>query len=88
MILQSTELSTSQKAVLEELIGRRLSDEEAVSLRTVPAENRSPEERQAAAEKLRAFLKNLPEPKAAEDDLDAAILEAMRSVRPGYTEIR
>ena len=89
MHFNATELTPGQKAVIEELMGRSLSAEEAVSLCAVPADTRSPAERKEAADELLAFLKSLPEPTAMDAELDAAILEAMREVRgPGYTEVR
>ena len=89
MHFNATELTPNQRAVIEELMGRSLSSEEAITLRAVPADTRSAAERRAAADELLAFLKSLPEPTATEAELDAAIVAAMREVRgPGYTEVR
>ncbi|MGA2248993.1 hypothetical protein [Terracidiphilus sp.] len=88
MHFNATELTPDQKAVIEELMGRSLSNEEAISLQAVPADTRSDAERRAAADGLIAFLRGLPEPAATEAELDAAIVEAMRETRPGYTEVR
>ena len=82
MIVQSTELSPNQKTAIEELLGRQLLDQEAVSLRAF--EPLFTPDRQAASEKLRKFLEETtrPRPGVSDEELDAAILEAIRSERP------
>ena len=45
--------------------------------------------RKAAAEHLRAFLEGRKriQPEVSDEEFEAAFLEAMRSVRPGYREL-
>jgi hypothetical protein len=84
MILQSEELSPNQKAAIEELLGRRLLDKEAISVSTLPPSAMAG--RRAAAEKLQKFLEETvrPRPGVSEEELEAAILEAIRSERPRF----
>jgi hypothetical protein len=89
MILTSTELSPSQKAVIEEIVGRKIAENEAVSVRVYPpVESKTPKQ-QAAAENLRRFLESAerPRPGVTEEEYEAALLEALRSERPNYTPI-
>ena len=91
MLVLASMLSPSQKAALEELIGRKLSDEETVRLDTFVEQQSSASEREKARENLLAFLRNSPRPRpgVSEEEMEAAILEAIRSVRgSGYTEIQ
>ncbi len=89
MILHATELSPSQKAMIEELMGRELADADAIGLRLFSAESIPEEQRQAARDRLLAFLRSeRPKPTVSDEEFESAYLEAMRSVRPGYTEIR
>jgi len=85
MIIEAPELSQHQKAAIEELLGRPLSGRESISLRTFPAEKSA--EQKAAAENLVKFLaaKQRPVPGVSDEELEAAILEALRSERPHYT---
>ena len=89
MIIEAAELSPSQKAVIEELLGRQLLDREAISLRPFDAAETTPGQ-SAAAEHLRAFLER-PRPGRRADvpdaELDEALLEALRSERPHYTPV-
>jgi hypothetical protein len=89
MILQATELSPTQKTAIEELFGRALSDQEAVSLRAFTRQPVGTFEKEAAREKLLDFLSKTerPRPGVSEEELEAAFLESMRSVRPNYTEV-
>jgi hypothetical protein len=88
MILQSADLSPNQKAAIEEILGRQLLDREAVSVHTVSFPSAA--DRQAATENLREFLLDTKRqiPNCSEEELEDAITEAMRSVRPSYQPIR
>jgi hypothetical protein len=84
MIVQTTELSPNQKAAIEEILGRRLLERDAVSVHTLSSPTAT--ERLAAAEKLRTFLQapDRPTPNCSEEEMEDAITEAMRTVRPSY----
>ena len=89
MLVSTSQLSPSQKAALEELMGRKLGDEETIRIHAFSEPEPSSSEHQAAVEKFRKFLEQLPPSQATEDEMNEAILEAMREVRgPGYTEVR
>jgi hypothetical protein len=87
MILSAEALSPAQKSVLEEILGRQILEAEAISLRAFAPPLALPE-RQAAAEKLRRFLEgDRPRTGVSDEECEAALLEALRSERPGYTQI-
>jgi hypothetical protein len=88
MILQAESLSPTQKSVIEELLGRQILDQDAISVHTVSLPSAA--ERQAATEKLRDFLQDTgrPSPNCSEEELEDALTEAMRSVRPSYRPVR
>jgi hypothetical protein len=85
MIIETAELSPNQKTAIEELLGQPLSEKDAISLRALPT-TKSAEQR-AAAENLCKFLaaRERPQPGVSDEELEAAILEALRSERPHYT---
>jgi hypothetical protein len=84
-------LSPPVRSALEQLLGRALSDDEAISVRAyLPHEAPSPEQQRAMAGELRHYFakidaktKDIPESEQ-EEILD----EAIRSVRPGYRSAR
>jgi hypothetical protein len=76
---------------LEQLLGRPLNDNEAVSVRTYqPHEGPTPEEQDAAARELLHYFAGIDEKTKdiPESEQDEILDEAMRSVRPGYKPIR
>jgi len=88
MILHKQDLSPSQREAIEQLLGRALNDEEAISLRPLSVEFLPELERTAAIDKLRALLRpGRPASPVSEQEFEEAYLEAMRGVRPGYTEV-
>jgi hypothetical protein len=88
MIIETAELAPHQKAAIEELLGRPLLDRESISVSTISVPTAA--ERQAATEKLRTFLTDSerPRPNCSDEELEDAITEAMRSVRPSYRPMR
>ncbi len=85
MIIETAELSLNQKAAIEELLGRELSDRDAISLRALPREKSA--EQKAAARNLIEFLtlNKRPLSGVSDEELEAAMLEALRSERPHDT---
>lgn len=85
MIIETAELSPQQKAAIEELLGRSLSERESISLHAFPGTKSA--EQQAAAERLAQFLaaRERPRPGVSDEELEASMLEALRSERPHYT---
>ncbi|MGD0522146.1 MAG: hypothetical protein ABSA48_12885 [Terracidiphilus sp.] len=87
MILSAEALSPAQKSVIEQILGRQILKAEAISLRAFAPPAALPE-RQAAAEKLRRFLESDRSiASISDEECEAALLEALRSERPAYTQM-
>jgi len=88
MICNATDLSPEQKAALETLLGRRVQDGEAVSVRAFEPAAVSREQRMEIAKELRRYFSEVDAARKpvseAEAEAEDIINEAMRSVRPGY----
>ena len=89
MILSAEALSPAQRSVIEQILGRQILEAEAISLRAFAPPPVDLPERQAAAEKLRIFLEKSDRPRAgvSDEECKAALLEALRSERPAYTQM-
>jgi hypothetical protein len=89
MILSAEALSPAQKSAIEQILGRQILKAEAISLRAFAPPKAAGPERQAAAEKLRIFLQKSDHPSASvsDEECEAALLEALRSERPAYTQM-
>lgn len=88
MICNVKDLSSEQKAAIESLLGRRIMEDETISVRAIaPAAN---ERRRELVEQLRQHFaevdaRGVPGSPEEEDEITT---EAMRSVRPGYRRFR
>ncbi len=86
MISNAKDLSPDQKAVIESLLGRRIVDDEAISVCAIRPPSLSNQQKQERVAQLKQYFVNVDarrepiSPEEAEDIID----EAMRSVRPGY----
>ena len=88
MIVSAEALSPAQRSAIEQILGRQIREAEAISLRAFAPPPVSTPERQAAAEKLRRFLEgDRPRAGVSDEECEAALLEALRSERPAYTQI-
>jgi len=79
------------RSALEELLGRPLSDDEAVSVRAYhPHEAPSAAEQRAVADELRRYFTAIDEraKDISESEQEEILNEAIRSVRPGYRPTR
>ena len=86
MTLTAKDLSSDQKAVIEGLLGRRVLDDDTVTIRAIPAPHLSEEHRQGQVAQLKRYFAEVDsrrEPVSPEE-ADEVLTEAMRSVRPGY----
>ena len=86
MIHNAKDLSPDQKALLENLLGRRVLETEAISVRAFQPPALSDERRSELAKELERYFADIDknrEPGSA-DEADTIITEAIRSVRPGY----
>jgi hypothetical protein len=86
MICNANDLSPGQKAALETLLGRRVQDGEAVSVRTFEPATVSHERKLEIANELRNYFAEVDAARkpVSEPEAEDIINEAMRSVRPGY----
>jgi len=84
------DLSPEQKLAIESLLGRTISDQEAVSVKAfAPSSRLTNDERTAAIEKLNRYFARVDanrQPVRADEE-DAIINEALRSVRPDYRPV-
>jgi hypothetical protein len=84
------DLSPEQKSAIESLLGRPISDEESISVKTfAPSSRLSGGERAAAIEKLNRYFSRVDanRQQVTAEEEDAIINEALRSVRPGYRPV-
>ncbi|MGA2600225.1 MAG: hypothetical protein ABSH09_24930 [Bryobacteraceae bacterium] len=86
MICNAKDLSPDQKAVIETLLGRRIQEDEAVSVRTFEPVTVSHRRRLEIANELRKYFAEVDAARqpVSEEEAEDIITEAMRSVRPGY----
>jgi hypothetical protein len=86
MIRSAKDLSPDQKAAIESLLGRRVLEDEAISVRAIEPPALSDERKHELAEQLKQYFAEVDarrRPGSAEE-ADDIINDAMRSVRPGY----
>ena len=86
MIRNAKDLSSEQRAVIEGLLGRRILEDEAVSVRSIEAPALSVERRRELAEQLRKYFIEVDRRRApgSAEEANDVVTEAIRSVRPGY----
>jgi len=86
MIRHSKDLSPDQKAAIESLLGRRVLEDEAISIRAIEPPALSEERKHELAGQLKKYFAAVDarrKPGAPEEAAEI-IDDAMRSVRPGY----
>jgi hypothetical protein len=86
MIRSAKDLSPDQKTGIESLLGRRVLEHEAISVRTIESLALSDQQRQELAEELRRYFAEVDSrrgPGSAEE-AEEILTEAIRSSRPGY----
>jgi hypothetical protein len=94
MVHQVKDLSPEQRVAVEHLLGRRVSEDESISIKAItsPAvipSKLSHEERMAALRRLNEYFARVDVGRASmsEEEEDAIIDEALRSARPGYRPV-
>jgi hypothetical protein len=94
MLHRVKDLSPEQKLAIEALLGRAISDEEAVSVRAVlPAaivpSQFSQQERRAALHQMDKYFARIDANRkpVSEEEEEAILTEALRSVRPNYRPV-
>ena len=86
MIHNAKDLSPDQRAVIESLLGRRVLEDEAISVRAIQPSALSDQRRQELVEELRKYFAEVDarrKPGSAEEAHEI-LTEAIRSTRPGY----
>lgn len=86
MIRHARDLSADQKAIIEGLLGRRILENEAVSIRAFEPPALSEERKRELAEQLRLYFAQVDAQRmpGSPEEAEEIINEAIRSVRPGY----
>ncbi len=86
MIRHAKDLSAEQKAVIESLLGRRVLEDEAISIRAIELPPLSAERKHELAEQLEKLFAEVDARRkpSSPEEADDVIDEAMRDVRPGY----
>ena len=86
MIHRARDLSPDQKTAIESLLGRRVLEDEAISVRAIEPPALSDRRQQELAEELRRYFAEVDsrrKPGSAEE-AEEILTEAIRSSRPGY----
>lgn len=82
MVHKAKDLSPDQKLLIENLLGRRVLEDEAISVRAFEPPALSDERRRQIADDLKRYFAEVDASrKAASADV---VTEAIRSSRPGY----
>jgi len=94
MLHHVKDLSPDQRRAIENLLGRPVSEDESVSIKSIRpsailAPHLSPEERREALEKLRRYFAKVDAQRkpVSESEEEEIISEALRSTRPNYRPI-
>jgi len=85
MICNPKDLSPDRKKAIESLLGRRVLEDEAISVRAIEPSTLSDQQRQEQAEELRKYFAEVDarrKPGSAEE-AEEILTEAIRSTRPG-----
>ena len=90
MICNAKDLSPDQKAAIETLLGRRVREGEAVSVRTFEPATVPHQRKLEIADELRKYFAEVDVSRmpVSEEEAEDIITEAMRSVRPGYRPLQ
>lgn len=86
MICNAKDLSPDQKAAIESLLGRQVSENEDISVRAIEPPALSDQRRQELAEELTKYFAEVDARRqpGPPEEADEILTEAIRSSRPGY----
>jgi hypothetical protein len=86
MIRNAKDLSRDQKEVIEGLLGRRVLENEAISIRAIEPPALSVQGRQEQTEELRKYFAEVDARRmpGSPEQAEEILTEAIRSSRPGY----
>jgi hypothetical protein len=86
------DMSDDQRLAVESLLGRQLRDEEKVSIRPIPVTKDAPHlsRRLEISEAMRDYFARVDEQRkdVPDEEIEAAIDEALRHARPSYKPVR
>lgn len=92
MIHSVKDMSDDQRLAVESLLGRQLRDEEKVSIRPIPVTKDAPpsSRRFEISEAMRDYFARIDEQRkdVPDEEIEAAIDEALRHARPSYKPVR
>jgi hypothetical protein len=90
MIRKAKDLSVDQKAAVESLLGRRVLESEAISIRAIEPQAISDERRTEVLRGLENYFEQVDVMRqpVTPQEADAIIDEALRSARPHYQPVR
>jgi len=86
MIRHAKDLSVDQKAAIESLLGRRVLENEAISIRAIEPPALSDRRRREQAAELRKYFSDVDARRkpGSPEETEEILTEAIRSSRPGY----
>jgi hypothetical protein len=86
MIRSAKDLSPDQKAVIESLLGRRVLENEAISIRAIEPPALSDQRQREQASELRKYFSEVDahRKQGSAEEAEAILTDAIRSSRPGY----
>jgi len=90
MIRNAKDLSADQKAAIESLLGRRVSESESISVRAIQPQAISDERRTEVLIGLGRYFEQVDAKRQSvtTQEADAIIDEALRSTRPHYQPVQ
>ena len=92
MLHKVRDLPSEARGIVENLIGRSMTEDETFSIRPMRLrkEGANPDAAREAARRLEQYFSEIDSqhPPVSGDQANAALDEAMRHVRPGYTSIK
>jgi hypothetical protein len=90
MIRNAKDLSPDQKMAIESLLGRRVLEDEEISVRAIQPPPLSDERRMELLSDLKAYFAEVDAQRqpVSPEEADAIIDESLRSTRPNYRPIR
>jgi hypothetical protein len=86
MIRNAKDLSVDQKAVIEGLLGRRVLENEAISIRAIEPPALSDQRRREQTAELRKYFSEVDARRkpGSLEEAEEILTKAIRSSRPGY----
>jgi len=86
MIHRAKDLSPDQRAAIESLLGRRILEDKAISVRAIESSALTDERKHELVEQLKKYFAEVDARRnpGSSEEAEDIINDAMKSVRPGY----